>query len=236
MKVKQQNGLTLIEILIVVTLLMLILLAIFKVFNIDVNRARDAQRKSDLESIKLAFEDYYNDNQTYPPESFLVDCGGDSLKPYLKEVPCDPITGKPYLYLPFPGDGDNSLGYRILSYLDDHSDPIIEKLGCQNGCGLPENSSDFGNEMNYVYGIAQGVPLVLESIGSATPTSIPSNTISPSPTIDPNYCNSHICFCCANSAYVSSQDCNVWVPGNNCSMGPYVSSSECYENTPCKQQ
>ena len=95
MKVKQQKGLTLIEILIVVALLMLILMAIFKVFNVDISRTKDAQRKSDLRDIKWAFEDYYNDHQTYPPESFLADCGGDSLMPYLKKVPCDPVTGEP---------------------------------------------------------------------------------------------------------------------------------------------
>ena len=236
MKVKQQKGLTLIEILIVVALLILLFLALFKIFNVDVNRAKDAERKSDLRDIKLAFEDYYNDKQTYPPEDFLTDCGGDSLRPYLKEVPCDPETGEPYLYIPFPGNGDNSQGYRVLSILTDLSDPIIEKLGCQYGCGIPEDNPHYASSFKYVYGIAEGVALVLEGATFPTNTPVPSNTATPIPTAVPEYCDTHLCFCCANSAYTTSQDCNVWVQGNNCDMGPYTTVSQCYNETPCQAQ
>ncbi len=236
MKVKQQKGLSLIEILLVVAILMLVMLAIFKVFNVDINRTKDAERKSDLRDIKLAFEDYYNDNQTYPPETFLADCDGPSLMPYLKKVPCDPVTGEPYLYIPFPGNGDNSQGYRVLSILQDTSDPIVAKLGCSMGCGIPEDNPKFPNSMNYVYGIAEGVALVLEGAVFPTNTPIPSNTATPIPTAVPNYCDTHLCYCCANSAYSSAQDCNVWVQGNNCDMGPFTRISQCYNETPCKAQ
>jgi len=235
MKVKQQKGLTLTEVLVVVAILMLVLLAIFRVFRVDINRSRDAQRKTDLRDIKLAFEDYYNDNESYPPESFLADCNGPSLQPYLREVPCDPDTGMPYLYMPYPGNGDNSQGYRVLSILADKSDPIIEKLGCQYGCGIPEDNQEFPNSLNYVYGIAEGVPLVLDGAILPTPTTLPTNTATPTP-VEPSYCDTHLCYCCANSAYVSSQDCNVWVQGNNCDMGPYTSVGQCYSETPCAPQ
>jgi len=236
MKVKKQNGLTLIEILIVVALLMLILLALFRVFRVDINRTKDAQRKSDLRDIKLAFEDYYNDHQEYPPEEFLLDCGGDSLKPYLKAVPCDPDTGEPYLYFPYPGNGDNSQGYRVLSILTDLADPIIEKLGCQYGCGIPESHPSFNRSVSYVYGISEGVPLLLEGVIFPTTTPLPSNTATPIPTAEPSYCDTHLCFCCANSAYTTDQDCNVWVQGNNCDMGPFTTVSQCYDETPCVRQ
>lgn len=236
MKVKKQNGLTLIEILIVIALLLLILLALFKVFRVDINRTKDAQRKSDLRDIKLAFEDYYNDHQAYPPEEYLLDCGGDSLEPYLKAVPCDPDTGNPYLYFPYPGNGDNSQGYRVLSILTDLADPTIEKLGCINGCGIPTDHASFGSSLSYVYGIAEGVPLVLD--GAAFPTNVPtpSGTVTPIPTAYPEYCDTHLCYCCASSAYTSDQDCNVWVQGNNCDMGPFTTVSQCYNETPCVRQ
>ncbi len=236
MKVKQQKGLTLIEILIVVALLMLILLALFRVFNVDINRTKDAQRKSDLRDIKLAFEDYYNDHQEYPEEAALADCSGNSLMPYLSKVPCDPVTGEPYLYIPFPGNGDNSQGYRVLSRLDDTSDPIVAQLGCQMGCGIPESNPQFQNSFNYVYGIAEGVPLVLEGAVFPTNTPIPTSTPTPVPTATDSYCDTHICFCCANSAYTTQQDCNVWVPGNNCDMGPFTTATQCYNETPCQKQ
>lgn len=236
MKVKKQKGLTLIEILIVVAILMLIMLALFKVFKLDVDRAKDVQRKNDLKDIKLAFEDYYNDHQTYPPQSFLSDCGGDSLIPYLKKVPCDPVTREPYLYIPYPGDGDNSRGYRVLSLLEDKSDPVIERLGCQNGCGVPKDNPKYGNSINYVYGIAEGVALVLEGATFPTDSPTPSVSITPIPTASPEYCDTHLCYCCANSARNSPQDCNNWVKGNNCDMGPYTTFSQCYRETPCAKQ
>ena len=235
MKVKQQKGLTLIEILIVMAILMLVLVAVFKVFKVDINRTRDAERKSDLRDIKLAFEDYYNDNDSYPPQAYLADCEGASLQPYLRAVPCDPETGKPYLYMPYPGSGDNSLGYRVLSILDDRSDPTIAKLGCQNGCGIPSDNAEYDNSSSYVYGISEGVPLLLGG-GGATATPPVSNTPTAVPTVVDSYCNTHLCYCCASSAYSSDQDCNSWVPGNNCDMGPYSSTANCYEATPCMAQ
>jgi hypothetical protein len=141
------------------------MIALFMVYKNQINRARDAERKSDLKEIKIAFEDYYNDHQTYPPVEYLIDCDGDLLQPYLRVVPCDPTTGEPYLYIPFPGDGDNSGGYRVLSVLSDLSDPIIEKLGCEGGCGIPEDNPKFESSANYVYGIAEGVAL---SSGNST--------------------------------------------------------------------
>jgi len=233
MKVKRQNGLTLIEVLIVIALLMLILLALFRSFGKDISRSRDAERKSDLAEIKLAFEDYYNDHQTYPPEEYLADCDGDSLQPYLRAVPCDPVTGEPYLYIPFPGNGDNSRGYRVLSILEDDSDPIIAKLGCQNGCGVPEDRPEFPNSSDYVYGIAEGVAL---SPGNSTNPTLPAS-VTFTPGVDPNvYCETHPCYCCASSSFSTDQDCNIWVQGNNCDMGPYTTLSQCYRETPCQGQ
>lgn len=225
MKVKQQKGLTLIEVLVVTSILALVTLAVFKVFNTDVNRAKDAKRKSDLREIKLSLEDYYNDHQTYPPENFLLECGGSSLQPYLKSVPCDPVMGTPYLYLPHPGNGDNSKGYRILSILDDHADPVIEELGCQDGCGIPEDNTQIENTSKYVYGVAEGVSLVVKP-----------NAPTPIPTVDRDYCDSNLCYCCAYSAHTSNQDCNVWEQGNNCDIGPYASANHCYSETPCVPQ
>ena len=248
-KMKKQNGLTLIEILVVVAVLALLLLALFKVFKVDVNRSKDAERKADLQEIKLAFENYYNDHQTYPPEEVLADCQSEALRPYLKNVPCDPETGEPYLYLPAPGDGDNSAGYRLLSILTNKSDPVIEKIGCQDGCGVPEDHPLASSSFNYVYGIAEGVPLVLRrtALPTVTLTSTPTSSPTPVPTVADSYCDSHLCYCCSNSAFSSPESCNVWTRGskldevqeqtdNNCDMGPYRTAAECYSSTPCVRQ
>lgn len=231
MKVKKQSALTLIEVLLVVSLLLLVLIAAFRSFRGDINRSRDAQRKSDLRDIKLAFEDYHSDHGGYPPEEFLADCGGDSLQPYLREVPCDPETGLPYLYFAF--GANNSSGYRVLSILDDLSDPVIQTLGCQNGCGVPAEA-EVGNSYQYVYGIAEGVPLLLEQVSFPTETPTPSSPPTPIPTMTDDYCYTNRCYCCGNSSLVSQQSCNVWAVGNNCDMGPYRTVSDCTVSTPCE--
>lgn len=214
----RQSGLTLIEILVVVAILLLLLVALFRLLSSGTNRARDAQRKSDLNDIKLAFEDYYNDHQRYPSQDSLSDCNSDTLQPYLKSVPCDPVTGEPYLY--FVSSGNNS--YRVLSILEDQSDPIIEKLGCIGGCGgIPESNPKYDERDKYVYVVGEGEALV--------------PGVTAVPTAEPSYCETHACYCCSKSAYTTPQDCNVWAAsgGNNCDMGPYLLISDCYGNTPC---
>lgn len=234
MKVKRQNGISLIEILVVIALLLLVLIAIFRSFRTDISRTQDAQRKTDLRNIKIAFEDYHTDKGTYPPEEVLLACDSTEFRPYLREVPCDPATGEPYLYMPFPGNGDNSRGYRILTILADKADPVIKELGCELGCGVPSDHPRYSSSANYVYGVAEGVPLVLE--GYIPPAAVPTSAATPAPTASPGYCASNPCYCCANSAYVSSQDCNLWQPGNNCDIGPYASTASCYASSPCQAQ
>ena len=90
---KKIKGFTLIEILVVVAILaILILMALFS-YRVQIAKGRDARRKSDLNKMQGAFEDYYNDEGCYPdpgevaPGVFI--CQGDFIT-YLSELPCDP--------------------------------------------------------------------------------------------------------------------------------------------------
>lgn len=49
----------------------------YAVWSISSNlaKSRDSKRKSDLDRIKIAFEDYYGDTNEYPPDGILSDCG-----------------------------------------------------------------------------------------------------------------------------------------------------------------
>jgi len=113
-------------------------------------RANDSRRKADLENIKVAFEDYFNDNDCYPPDTTLDVCEDRTFQPYLNEIPCDPMSGETYAYEPVAGCG----GYRAYAVLENVTDPVIEKLGCGGieGCGAAA-----GAEFNY--GISVGVGL-----------------------------------------------------------------------------
>lgn len=122
-----KDSFTLLEILIVVSLI--IVLAVLAILLLNpweqAAKARDAKRKHDLELIRKVIEDYYNDKGCYPPPSAICYnsatnictstgtktltsqtcniCGSDSsspsFSPYLQTLPCDPEQPtKKYLY------------------------------------------------------------------------------------------------------------------------------------------
>ena len=148
---RERGAVTLAELLLVVVIIGLLFIIAAWNWRNQIGRGYDARRKSDLARIKIAFEDYYNDNECYPLEGTLNNCGGDDLKPYMAEIPCDPTKKTPYVYLPDDPDGCN--GYRVLAALEDESDPDIGKVGCsvQEGCGYYVTS--------YNYGISAGGPV-----------------------------------------------------------------------------
>src|SRR5690606_1314839 len=98
------KGMSLIEILIVVAVLILLGLVLSRSVLGQTAKARDARRKDDLEKIRVAFEDYYNDNQCYPAPETLTSCGSAQLSPYLQSVPCDPVDKQPYAYFSLRGN------------------------------------------------------------------------------------------------------------------------------------
>jgi len=102
---RNHKGFTLAELLVVVSIIVVLAAAVL--IGIDplkqLLKGFDARRRSDLEKIKIALENYYADHECYP--AFPKDsrnrptytCGSDILDPYLKIMPCDPNTQKPYL-------------------------------------------------------------------------------------------------------------------------------------------
>jgi len=93
---KRPYGFTLVELLIVITILAILVIIADLIYTTQINKAYDAIRKKDLNNLKIAFEHYYSDHNCYPPALTLNNCGGAQLKPYLDIIPCDPQTGQPY--------------------------------------------------------------------------------------------------------------------------------------------
>ncbi len=143
-----QSGLSLIEIMIIVSLVVVLMILSMTALWGQVRKGRDARRKADLEEIKIAFEEYFNDNNCYPPSTILDNCEGTELQPYVREVPCDP-AGYSYEYVPATNPCS---GYRVFTQLENESDPVIEELGCTGGCGG-------GLDPSYNYGISVGTTL-----------------------------------------------------------------------------
>lgn len=163
-------GFTLAELLIVIAIIAILFVLVTMNWKRQTDRANDSRRKSDLAKIKRAFEEYYNDHECYPPPTILSNCGSGDLKPYIPEVPCDPVTKLPYKYVPLD-DTNYCKGYRALTTLKDLSDPDITRLGCNamTGCG-------FG--ASYNWGISSGTSLVASGFDpNITPT--PTSAFSP---------------------------------------------------------
>ncbi len=213
---KTQMGISVIEVLIVVAIMLLLMVALYRTIGRDVDKARDTDRKKALKEIKIAFENYYNDNGCYPPADALKNCGATNLAPYLAQVPCDKL-GQNYLYVPvLNAQGKPCKGYRVLTKLAILSDPMIEQVGCPLGCGnLPAGVE---NPERYNYGIAEGVPLN-------------QNTALPGPTIDPINCSpTNKCYCCN-----VPPNCNVYEGSGICNSSAYATHQECIDYTGCTE-
>ena len=84
-------------------------------------RARDAQRKSDLRQIQSALELYRSDQGAYPATNILSTCGtgvslGSGSTIYMQKLPCDPSTGSPYPY------ALTATGYTLYACLENGND------------------------------------------------------------------------------------------------------------------
>lgn len=141
MLTSKNDGLTLIELLIVITIISVLLIIIFVHINPlrERDRASDSRRKSDLDRISIALEEFYSDHDCYPsPETFNL---REGLRPYLSQTPRDPDTNEAYFYL--PQDSDCPQYYRVYTSLRWQNDPAITKIGCGAGCG-PDGAYNYG--------------------------------------------------------------------------------------------
>lgn len=219
-KFKKNNGFTLIELLIIVAILAILIIMSLTLVPQQLAKARDGERKSDLQKIKIAFENYHNDNGCYPPSTVLQNCGGSSpleheLSPYLQDIPCDPKDESYYLYLPYDSTGGAGTcdGFRVWSKLEKTDDPVITSLSCNGatGCGaFAYFEAEIGNDaIGYNYGVSEGVPVLAGAFEEII-----------NPGLENGYCCSGVC--------------NVWSSGEGyCPDGPYVDVAECVAVSSC---
>ena len=141
--IKTQNwkkGFTLIELLIVVAIIGILATLLMANFVGVRQRARDAQRKSDVRQIQAALEIYRSDNGSYPAvgsgngnlstngscKNSLTDSTGNST--YMKSVPCDPNGGS-YTY---SSGGTSYTLYACLENVSDSQADDTKNAGCTN--------------------------------------------------------------------------------------------------------
>ena len=128
-----QKGFTLIELLIVIAIIGVLSAILFANFVGVRQRARDAQRKSDLRQIQAALEIYRSDVGSYPNKSGMLSelgCPESSALSYgtvvyMKMIPCDP-TPHPYYNESWNGEYQftriNPSSYSIYACIENQND------------------------------------------------------------------------------------------------------------------
>ena len=134
-KTKNQKGFTLIEILVVISIIGL--LAVFLVPNLmgARDRAKEAAVKSVMHSVQLALEAYQMENEVYPigtnialeslAKNYLMGAG------YLASVPKNPFTGQEYTDADVAGKiiynyTDATGSYTLTGYKRNGSSKVLE--------------------------------------------------------------------------------------------------------------
>jgi general secretion pathway protein G len=150
---KFKKGFTLIELLVVISVIGLLAALIMVNFNSARERARDVQRKSDLDQTKKALRMYYNDNNSYPddndgrihvcgnPPTSILEWGVsqfacDSMV-YMRLLPQDPVVGQSYSY----SQGADNQDFCLTATLENRSDADIanSQVRC-SACGGAETT------------------------------------------------------------------------------------------------
>ena len=105
LEIGNSAGFTLIELLVVIAIIAILASLLMSNFIGIRQRARDAQRKSDLQAIRSALEYYRADIGAYPATASFPTCGspltgtvsGNTVT-YIQKVPCDPTSASGYQY------------------------------------------------------------------------------------------------------------------------------------------
>ncbi len=133
------RGFTMIEILVVVTIIGLLAGVGAVSYSQFVKKARDARRQADLENVRSALEQYRSDVETYP----ITDYDGLSTEltspiKYIETIPLDPKpTTQVYYYTSSSGDD-----YKLGAFLESSS---------ASACGGGISCGSVGN-CNYCLG------------------------------------------------------------------------------------
>lgn len=163
---RAKGGFTLIEVLIVVSIIGILAVALTISLTHQRQKASNARVKTDLARLKIAFEDYYGDHNCYPPAEWFDtadDCGGNALSPYLAAIPCDRQTAMPYKL-----EKDSACGTWFKLYgelVDPATDPQAMDQYSPAGSSLGS------------YGVSSSNTTV--SVNFATPTPTPTSSSTP---------------------------------------------------------
>lgn len=105
----KQSGFTIVELLIVIVVIGILAGLVLNTFNGIQSRARDDERKTDVNAVQGHLEAYHADNGRYPTDANMADAAwvAANLEGLDAEALNDPSSGT-YTYTATPADCDNS--------------------------------------------------------------------------------------------------------------------------------
>jgi prepilin-type N-terminal cleavage/methylation domain-containing protein len=116
-KLRNKTGFSLIELLVVISIIAILSAVLTANFMGMRERARDAQKIEDLNSLKNSLRMYYNDNQSYPTDKSII--LGNEFSGYMANV------------------GDTSFTYSQ----PNGSDSFLIKINLEAGAGTEDTDS-----------------------------------------------------------------------------------------------
>jgi prepilin-type N-terminal cleavage/methylation domain-containing protein len=159
-----KRGFTLVELLVVMAILAIMMMIMIGILNpiALVNRGYDARKKKDVNRIKIAFEEYANDNGgCFPTNDYILgkrngvvdqtknllsdaNCNTNAFAPWLDSWPCTP-QGKHFLIFTDPTSPTCARWFKIATKLDNLSDTDIPiTLSAAMGGEITRYTANYG--------------------------------------------------------------------------------------------
>lgn len=136
-KLSSNSSFTLIELLVVIAIIGGLSVLLVPNFMGARERARDAQRKSDLKQIQKALEMYRQDQTpiAYPTATanrfgVCANQFASGTTVYMNKIPCDPLGPTPYYY----SVDNNNLTYTLCACIENKADPEASNISCGETC------------------------------------------------------------------------------------------------------
>lgn len=143
-KVKKELGFTLIELLVVIAIMAILTVIAVSQFVTAKTKAKDTQRKSDIESLSKALDMYFADYGSYPVRDAInwgqefTDADGYV---YMKVVPSESSLDTPYCYL----TDDDNIYYVLLARMEGvgSTNGVYSIVSLNTGCDSTESVYNF---------------------------------------------------------------------------------------------
>lgn len=189
---KLQFGFSLTELLVAIAIAAVLFILLALSIRKPLEKAQDARAVKEMRRLKVAFEEYYNDNYCYPPASWFdgpEDCNSTQFRPYLDQIQCDRKTGLPY---EIEYDATTCDWFKIYTNLHYRDDALCAASGNSSyNYGLSSDNVAVTIDCDALDATPSPSPAPSSSPVSSpspTPTPTPSPSPSPSPGEGDHYC------------------------------------------------